>query len=158
MPQGSVLGPLLFTLYFALILMIASIVRRHGLIVQLYADGAQLCIVFDRDYAAETIKRSEACVMEIKAWMAMNWLKFNDEKTCCCYGHLQWDLNIIIIGDNSIPPSPSARNFGAIFYEHLTMESHINNVCSASFLHLHHISSIRIVLDMKTAVIIVQAL
>ena len=34
-PQGSVLGPLIFTLYSTLI---ASIARRHGLGVQLYAD------------------------------------------------------------------------------------------------------------------------
>ena len=77
-PQGSVLGPLLFTLYSA---PIASIVRRHGLIAQLYADGTQLYIVFDQDAAAQTIKRIEACVMKIKACMAMNWLNLNDEKT-----------------------------------------------------------------------------
>ena len=77
-PQGSVLGPLLFTLYSA---PIASIVRRHGLIAHLYADDTQLCIVFDQDDAAETIKRIKACIMEIKEWMAMNWLKLNDEKT-----------------------------------------------------------------------------
>ena len=48
------------------------------MIAHLYADGTQLCIVFDQYDAAETIKQIEACVMEIKAWMAMNWLKLND--------------------------------------------------------------------------------
>ena len=79
----------------------------------------------------------------------------------CCYGHLQWDLSsisYIIIGDNSITPSPSACNPGAIFDEHLTMEAHVNSVCRSSFFPLHNISSIRRVLDMKTTVIIVQAL
>ena len=37
--QGSLLGPLLFKLYSA---PIASIVRQHGLIPQLYADDTQL--------------------------------------------------------------------------------------------------------------------
>ena len=76
-PQGSVLGPLLFTLYSA---PIVGIVRRHGLIPHLYADDTQLYIVFDQDDAVDTIKRIKACVMEIKEWMAMNWLKLNDEK------------------------------------------------------------------------------
>ena len=58
----------------------------------------------------------------------------------------------------SFTPSPSARNLGAIFAEHLTMEAHVNSVCRSSFFHLHNISSIRIVLDMETTVFIVQAL
>ena len=70
--------PLLLTLYSA---PIESIVRRHGLIAHLYADDTLLYILFDQDDAAETIKRIEACVMEIKAWTAMNWLKLNDEKS-----------------------------------------------------------------------------
>ena len=160
MPQGSVLGPLLFTLYSA---PIASIERRHGLIAHLYADDTQLYIAFDQDDAVDTIKRIEACVMEIKEWMAMNWLKLNDEKTLSLLlrtptvGHLS-NISDIIIGDNDITPSPSARNLGAIFYEHLTMKAYVNSVCRSSFSHLHNISSIRRVLDMKTTVIIVQAL
>ena len=159
-PQGSVLGPLLFTLYSA---PIASIVRRHGLIAHLYLDDTQLYIVFDQDDAVDTIKRIKACVMEIKEWMAMNWLKLNDEKTLSLLlrtstvGHLS-NIGDIIIGDNNITPSPSARSLGAIFDEHLTMEAHVNSVCRSSFFHLHNISSIRRVLDMKTTVIIVQAL
>ena len=76
-PHGSVLRLLLFTLYSA---PIASVVRRHVLIAHPYADDTQLYIVFDQDDAAETIKRIDTCVMELKAWMAMNWLQFNDDK------------------------------------------------------------------------------
>ena len=113
MPQGSVLGPLLFTLYSA---PIASIVRRHGLIAHLYADDTQLYIVFDQDDAVDTIKRIEACVMEIKEWMAMNWLKLNDEMTLSLLlrtptvGHLS-NISDIITGDNNMavdePPCPT---------------------------------------------------
>ena len=76
-PQGSVLELLLFTLYFV---PIASIVRWHGLIAHLNADDTQLYIVFDQNDAAETIKQIKACVMEITSWMAMDWLRLNDEK------------------------------------------------------------------------------
>ena len=63
-----------------------------------------------------------------------------------------------IIGENNITPSPSARNLGAIFDAHLTIEAHFNSVCRSSFFHLHNISSIQRVLNMKTTVSIVQAL
>ena len=92
----------------------------------------------------------------------MNWLKLNAEKTLSLLlrtptvGYLS-NMSDIIIGDKNITPSPSACNLGAIFYEHLTMEAHVNSVCGSSFFHLHNISSIRRMLDMKT-VIIVQAL
>ena len=115
--------------------------RRHGLISHLYADDTQLYIVFDQDDAAETIKRIEACVMEIKAWTAMNWLKLNDEKTLSLLlrtptvGPLS-NISDIIIGDYNITQSSLARNPRAIFDEHLTMEAHVSSVCRSSFFHL----------------------
>ena len=84
--------------------------RRHGLIAHLYADDTQFYIVFDQDDAVETIKLIEACVMEIKEWMEMIWLKLNDKKTLLLLrtptvGALS-NISDIIIGDNNITPSP----------------------------------------------------
>ena len=101
--------------------------------------------------------------MEIKEWIAMNRLKLNDEKTLSlmlrtnAVGPLS-NISYIIIGDNNITTFSSAHNLGAIIDEHLTMEAHVNSVCRSSFSHLHNISSIRRVFDMKTTVKIVQVL
>ena len=135
---------------------------RHALIAHLYTDDTQLYIVFDQNAAAEAIKRIKTCVMEIKAWMAMNWLKLNDEKTLSLLLRtptvgLFSNISDIIFRDNNITASPLARNLGAIFDEPLTMKVHVNSVCRSSFSHLHNISSIRRVLYMKTTTIIVQA-
>ena len=43
-PQGSVLGPQLFTIYSA---PIADLCRNHDLIVEMYADDTQLLLFFD---------------------------------------------------------------------------------------------------------------
>ena len=118
--------------------------RRYGLIADWYADD----IVFAQDDAAESIKRIEASVMEVKKWMAINWLKLNDENTLSLLlrtpsvGPLS-NIREIIIGENNITPSPSTRNLGAIFDEHLSMEAHVNSVCCSSF--FHHSKSARYV-------------
>ena len=43
-PQGPVLGPILFTIYSS---PIANIAQKYGLYVHAYADDTQLCVPFD---------------------------------------------------------------------------------------------------------------
>ena len=158
-PQGSVLGPVLFTVYSA---RIAAIARQHGLSVQLYADDTQLYLTFDIADAPDSISRIEACLLCIR-WMADKKLKLNDEKTIVLFLRApslgpQPNISGLTIGDTFISCSASARNLGVIFDQHLSMEAHVRNVCSSAFYHLHHISRIRDVLDIKTAATVVQAL
>ena len=80
-PQGSVLGPVLFTQYTV---PIGAICRRHGVSYQLYADNTQLYITFTiGDEVDEELARLkiEACIAEIREWMAHHKLKLNDDKT-----------------------------------------------------------------------------
>ena len=75
--------------------------------------------------------------------MAMIWLKLNDEKTLSLLlrtptvGPLS-NISDIIIGDNNITLSPSARNLGDISEEHLNMEAHVNSVCRSFFPPAQH--------------------
>src|SRR6218665_2526352 len=77
-PQGSVLGTLLFLLYTADISVFAM---EHNLRVHCYADDKQL-YVFDKAGSAYSVVPSEnACIAEIDMWMSSNRLKLNLEKT-----------------------------------------------------------------------------
>ena len=147
-PQGSVLGPKLFTIYTS---PIADIARRYGLNIHLYADDTQIYIAFEtslstgEQVAIETI---HACISEIRSWMLLNKLQLNDGKTeflLISTPHLRKLLTTqyISIGATYVPTSLSARNLGVMFDEHMNLESHVNNVRCFCFQHLKWISDIR---------------
>ena len=80
-PQGSCLGPLLFTLYASKLF---EVVKRHLPSVHAYADDTQLYLAFKPGCASSTedaVAAMEGCVNEIRAWMLCDKLKINDDKT-----------------------------------------------------------------------------
>ena len=80
-PQGSVLGPILFVIY---ILPIGDILRKYGVHFHIYADDTQIYMSFEssqQNGLENTVLILQQCVAEIRAWMGRKFLKFNDDKT-----------------------------------------------------------------------------
>ncbi|CAB3985713.1 Hypothetical predicted protein [Paramuricea clavata] len=77
-PQGLVLGPLLYLIYTS---PLAEIINRYDLKYHLFADDAQIYISFKTTDVTTSKQRVEDCVAEIGHWMNSNELKLNHDKT-----------------------------------------------------------------------------
>ena len=77
-PQGSVLGSILFLLNTADVMQIAD---PHGLSAHSYADDTQLKFHEKANQCLQRLPSMKACVNEISEWMSSNRLKLNTDKT-----------------------------------------------------------------------------
>ena len=161
-PQGSCLGPLLFTIYSSDLF---SLLESHLPTAHAYADDTQLYLSFSPSVGTgelDAVTAIENCIRDIRQWMCVRKLMLNDDKTEFLLVKTRKQLTKVSIdgirvGDYNISPSPSVRNLGTWFDPHLDMDVHITKTCSSAFYYLYNIRHIRKYLSRSSSETLIHA-
>ena len=161
-PQGSCLGPVLFTIYAADLF---KIIEKHLPAAHGYADDHQVYLSFKPQHSTnerDSVVAMENCVSDLRRWMISNMLMVNDSKTeFLIVGSKQQlervSIPSIQVGEDQIAPVTSVRNLGVIFDSNLKMDMHITKACQKAYFHLHNIRRIRKFLSQDAMCTIIHA-
>ena len=143
-PQGSALGPLLFSRY------VQPTGDKHGLSFLHYADDLQIYTYFEYDHQSfsTSLVKLQCCVSELQKWFSENHLIMNEGKNEFIpfvpklYNHIV-DKLTICIGDDVICASFSVTDLGVVLDRHPKMSHQVSKMVQTCTYKLRLINVIR---------------
>ena len=158
-PQGSILGPILFLIY---INDMSDILKKYFLIQ--YADDTQIIISGRVSEINDLVNRAQTALNDAKKYFQINGLNVNEKKTQCIFiGTRQYISRIppdikIHFAETPITPLQSVKNLGLYMDQYMLFDHHINHITRKVNGILLFLNRIKDRFDKMTRVIIVQAL
>ena len=151
-PQWSILGPLLFSIYTNDL----ALVPKHCSL-QSYVDDTKLLLNFRLKDQQDTVSKMSEDLQRICQWTFTNKLLLNPDKTkLVVFGSRPFEgLHLSLLG-KELTPAKSAKNLGVILDPNLTYEDHTTKTVSTCMSGLGQINRVKHVLDMDTLTIVVN--
>lgn len=159
-PQGSVLGPLLFSLYINDLPACLKAVDHH-----MFADDVQLFYSFERGRSNEAVFRMNQDLYEVSRWAHENFLSLNAKKSQAIVFSELSDALLkpylfprILLNGVVVPYLEKVMNLGVLMDKKLSFRDQVHEVCSKVFSRLRSLWPNGHILPIKTRLMLVKAL
>lgn len=160
-PQGSVLGPLLFSLFINDVSRNLSFAKHH-----LYADDLQMYLHFNKTDINVAVGHLNLDLASIHNWSTRNCLNVNPAKTqCILIGSPalissidRTDFPNIIFDNNNITLSKTVKSLGVSIDENLSWTAHVTSLCRKVYYSLHSLKRLKRLMHTKLKTTLVQSL
>lgn len=161
-PQGSVLGPLLFVAYIS---PIANIVTSFGTCHHQYADDTQVYIEVSRADPSVPVSKLQDCLSALHLWFSQNHLVINPDKSdAVLFSTVQQartaplPLDAVQVADSRVQLADSIKILGVLIDRHLSFNSHVQTTCRSANYHIRALKHIRSSLTLDMARTVASAL
>ena len=154
-PQGSVLGPLLFVLFISPIANVINSDQPNGnnsISFHQYADDTQLYIGTNSSTLAHQVALIESCTQRVHDWLLNNGLHLNPTKSEAIaffnprskpLETLAKSITSISVAGSPIKLQSSIKNLGVYLDSKMSFDKQVSEICKASYFHIRALRHIR---------------
>ena len=154
MPQGSVLGPILFSLYTS---PTCNIIVQHGLLFHQFADDITLFTGVSHPIPYSTLFKLSSCLSALNFWFSQSQLKLNHTKSDVMFfgsSRLLAKYNlfsVVILDGTTLPISSKLKILDVTLDSNLNIAHFISQEIQSCKFHIHSTKQVRKFLPLATS-------